>query len=179
MRSPSPAPSSPLPSYLAVATALGVALGLGATPRLAHAEGPFAQGRCRVGLGASSNVYGGARYVVAGAGFGCNVADGLELSADAEQWFGAPPTITRISPAVRYTFAALGSWPPYVGLFYRHWFIGGGEPDVDTAGVRGGIIALGDRSFMFGLGAVYEVVVSTCSGQCSALYPEIILGFAF
>lgn len=140
---------------------------------------PFDRGRMRVSLGAGGGVYGGASFFALGAGFSYFVWDGVEVGIDLAQWFGSDPNVTQISPELRYVFYQLMPVSPYVGVFYRRWFRWSGESDFDTLGARGGVEWQLGRGLLLGLGAAYEHVLNECDGDCSAVYPEIIVGLSF
>lgn len=137
---------------------------------------PFAQGKTRIGLsGGGYGRSGEVDFYVAGA-FGYFVLDNLEVGADLAIWFGDTPTTLQIGPAVRYVIPLDGPIQPYLGAFYRHWFVSGTDPDADTVGARAGVLIHSDHLW-FTVGAAYEAVVSDCDGDCGDFYPEF--GFAF
>ena len=72
-----------------------------------------------------------------------------------------------------------GSIKPYVGGFFMRWIIGDDLPDVSTAGGRAGIVSFGSSGWVLGLGVVYERVVSTCSGDCDDVYPDVTISVSF
>jgi hypothetical protein len=141
---------------------------------------PFDQGRFNLGFGAGSQTALGYRYFVVAGGVGYYVLDGVELGLGASHQFGDGPGITRATPGVRYVAQPLvGRSPlvPYAGVFYSHYFIGDGFTDVDTVGTRGGLLYV-SGSLVVGLGVAFERVVSECSSNCSAVYPDITLSLA-
>ena len=152
-------------------------------PTLAYADredSPFAQGRVRVSgyLGAGSSFND--TYFVFGAGVGYYVVHGLELGAQVDQWFGADPSITRVSPEVRYVIDFVDVVKPYVGGFYRHWFVHDGLADYDTAGGRAGLIFVQGPHLYLSAGVAYERVLNSCEGDnCSYWVPELGAAFAF
>ncbi len=142
---------------------------------------PFEQGNVRLTLASAFGV-GQTQdgYVVVGAGLGYFVLDGLELGLDVEHYFGADPTITRVSPQVTFNFYMLRPLPPYVGVFYRHWFVDGTPRDLDTLGMRAGATLVASGGVALGAGAVYERILQPCEGDaCDALYPELHLAVTF
>lgn len=148
-------------------------------PVVARPPSPFDRGRVRLSFGAGGGIYGGQSFFAIEGGVGYFVLHGLEVGVDVTQWVGSDPTVTQVSPQLRYVFDAAVAVKPYLGVFYRRWFLWQGEPDVDALGGRGGVIWLiGGRAY-FGLGAAYERVVSSCSADCWALYPEATLAIAF
>lgn len=141
---------------------------------------PFDQGRMGLSVGGGSQTSFGFRYFVVGAGFGYFVLDGLELGASAQQQFGDGPNISMLSPSVRYLVQPLvGRSPviPYVGTFYKHWFIGSGYDDVDTLGGRAGLVFVSGQ-IVLGLGIVYERIVSECTEECASVYPDFTISLS-
>ena len=141
---------------------------------------PFDRGRVNLGVGGGSQNALGHRYFGIGGGVGYFVLDGVELGLGALHQFGDGPSISRLTPSLRYVAQPLvGHWPliPYAGGFYNHWFIGRGLPDVDTVGVRGGLLYV-SGSVILGLGVVYERVVSACQLDCALVYPDFTISLA-
>ena len=131
-------------------------------------------------VGGGSQTTLGAHYVVIGAGFGYFALDGLELGLSALHEFGSGPSISKLSPSIRYIAQPLvGRSPviPYVGVFYTHWFVGDPYADVDTIGARAGGVYL-SGSLVLGLGVVVERVVSTCTMDCTLVYPDFTISLA-
>jgi hypothetical protein len=166
-----------------------IALGLlgGATPSRAQPEPeppppktPFDRGKVSLSLGGGSQTSLGYQYFVVSGGVGYFVLDGLELGLSGQYQFGDGPSIAQLSPSLRYLVKPLvGRSPviPYVGTFYRHWFIGSNYMDVDTVGSRIGLVYV-SGSLVLGLGAVYERIVSTCEMDCSSVYPDFTISLA-
>ena len=140
---------------------------------------PFEQGSFSVSLRVATGGFGSDRYYVIGASTGFFVVDGLELGLTFEQWFGAEPDISKLSPHVRYVFHFVPTVHPYLGAFYRHWFIGSNIDDVDTLGARLGFLILAGSNFVVGGGVVYEHIVSECQDDCWDIYPELIVSLMF
>ncbi len=145
-----------------------------AEPLLARRT-PFEAGSIHLSLGSS---YSRDRYLVIAAGLGYYVLDGLELGLDVEHWFGNEPTVTRLSPQLRYTLYWLEDFPPYVGAFYRRWMIDG-EGDLDSVGLRAGAYVVVGRSASLAIGVGYEQILGCGDPECQLLYPEFILGIGF
>jgi hypothetical protein len=153
-------------------------------PLAAHAEtdpGPFAEGSIRISaiLGvAQSQDY---TAFILGAGVGYYLVDGLELGLEGEHWFGADPSISKVSPGARYVLWFVPVLKPYVGAFYRHIFVGDEFDDIDSLGGRVGAFWVSGGGSYFGGGAVYETAVKGCpkGGDCDEWYPEIVLSFSF
>jgi len=140
--------------------------------------GPYAQWKVRVGGGAGVTSNFDTTYFTLKLGAGVFLLDGLELGADVEQWLGSGPLVTKLSPQLRYVFWFVPVLTPYLGTFYRHWFITEGIDDLDSAGGRGGVF-LSRGMFVFGGGAVVEHAFNGCEGDCLFIYPELILSFSF
>jgi len=145
---------------------------------------PFDQGRISVGLSLGSQDAFGDRYVAVGGRFGYYVAPGLELAASGLGLFGGEPGVAMVSPELRYVLVPLGSAiKPFVGAFYRHWFVGDPFDDYDTVGGTLGALWWQGRGVVFGLGLTYERVVSSCDesagDDCSFIYPSLILALSF
>lgn len=139
-------------------------------------ETPFSQGKTRVGLsGGGYGHSGNVDFYVAGS-FGYFVLDNLEVGADLAVWFGDTPTTLQLGPGVRYVVPLAGPVQPYLGAFYRHWFVSGADADVDTVGARGGVLIHSDHVWLT-LGLAYEAYVSDCDGDCGDFYPEFGLAF--
>jgi hypothetical protein len=153
---------------------------------VAHAETPFDQGKLGISAGAGSTSAFGQRYFAIGAGAGIFVVNGLEVGVDGQYQWGDGPSISRLRPAVRYVAQPLleaRHWPliPYVGVFYSHWFIGDAFTDVDAIGTRAGALYVSGAargSFMLGLGVAFEHVVSECTDDCNAVYPDLTIAVA-
>jgi hypothetical protein len=166
-------------------TALLLLLGL-ATPALADEPSepprptPFDRGRLALSFGAGSQTSLGSRYFVIAGGVGYFVLDGVELGFSAAHQFGDGPSISRVSPSLRYIAQPLvGRWPvvPYVGGFYQHWFVGDTYDDVDVVGSRAGFIYVAGR-LLLGLGAAYEHIVSACTTDCDSIYPDLAISLS-
>jgi hypothetical protein len=142
---------------------------------------PFDRGRLGLSLGGGSGTAYGERYYAIGGGAGYFILDGIELGASASHQFGAGPSISKLSPSLRYIAQPLvGRSPviPYVGAFYTHWFIGDDFVDVDAIGTRvGGVLISG--SLVIGLGIAFERIVSTCPMDgCWSIYPDFAISLS-
>jgi hypothetical protein len=141
---------------------------------------PFDQGRFGLSFGAGSQSVLGDRYYGVAGGAGYYILDGVELGLGASFQWGTGPTITRVTPSLRYVAQPLvGHSPliPYVGVFGSHYFIGQDEPDVNTIGARGGVLYVGG-SLVLGIGVAVERVVSECTEECTDVYPDFTLSLA-
>lgn len=143
---------------------------------------PFLRNRVRVtalvGFGATNTD----DYLILGAGVGYFVVDGLEIGLDYDAWLIGDPVMHRLSPETRYVFHFVEVVKPYIGVFYRHTFVGGYD-DFDQIGARGGVyFAPRSGVFFVGGGAVYERLLDCSDGliiDCDAVYPEVFVGASF
>ena len=123
-------------------------------------------------------------YTVLGIGAGYYVTEGLELGADLQRWFSGDPTITKISPQIRYVFTQPKVIKPYVGAFYRRTYfddLNGIElDDQDSFGYRAGAYFSTNNRVYIGGGVVYEEF-KDCSKltDCSTTNPEILFTVSF
>lgn len=141
---------------------------------------PFQQGRQSVSIVAGSGSAFRDDYIILGAGYGYYVLDGLELGIDAQFWLSGDPSITKVSPQIRYVFTRPKTLKPYVGGFYRRTYTDGLE-DLDSFGYRAGLNIMGRGNFYFGAGFVYEEYrdcSETVFSSCSETYPEILFSFS-
>jgi hypothetical protein len=142
---------------------------------------PFDRGAMAISLGAGTQDAFGYSYFGVGAGLGYYVVDGLEVGMFALHGFGDGPSLNQVRPTLTYVAQPLvGSWPliPYIGGFYKHWFVGSPYEDVDTTGLRAGVFYLNGR-ILIGLGLAFEHVLSACDVDCDSVYPDVSIGFTF
>ncbi len=154
-----------------------VTLALTAIP--SHA-GPFSQGSQSVSVIAGSGRAFNDDYLILGLGYGYYVLNGLELGIDAQFWLSGDPSITKLSPQIRYVFTQPKRIKPFVGAFVRRTYIDGLE-DLDSVGYRAGLNFMGQGNFFFGIGFVYEeyrACSETVFRSCSDTYPEILFSFS-
>jgi hypothetical protein len=141
---------------------------------------PFDQGRFGLSAGAGSQSAFGVRYFAIAAGATYFVLDGVGVGLGAQYQWGDGPNIARLTPEVRYVAQPLVyKWPvvPYVGTFYSHWFIGDNYDDQDAIGARSGLLYVGG-SVILGLGVAVEHIVSTCTMDCTSVYPDLTIAIA-
>lgn len=145
----------------------------------ARAQSLFDQGRIRLGvqLGAVSSF--NHTYVLLGASVGYFVLPGLEVGASFDTWLGNSPNVTRLAPELRYVLDVIDVVKPYLGGFYRRWFIADGFADYDTVGGRAGLIFVQGQNAYINAGGAYERIVSSCDTDCSYWYPEIGIALVF
>jgi len=142
---------------------------------------PFDRGKFSLGGGAGTQSNLGYKYFVIGLGVGYFVLDGLEVGLGGLYQFGDGPSISQLSPSLRYVAQPLvGKSPviPYTGVFYRHWFIGSDIEDVDTLGGRVGLLYVSGK-LVLGIGIVYERTVSECVDDCGQFYPDFTISLSF
>ena len=144
-------------------------------------SGPFCQGTIGVSVMAGSVSAGSRDYIIFGAGVSYYVLDGLAVGLDGEVWLAEDPTVYTLTPQARYVLYFVPVVKPYVGAFYRHYFLTDEFDDIDSIGGRvGAYIVPGGGSYI-GLGAVYEKQLG-CEDNgfrdCDSWYPELTIGFA-
>ncbi len=123
-------------------------------------------------------------YIILGASVGYYVLSGLEIGIDVQHWFFGEPSITKVSPQIRYVFTQVDKIKPYLGVFYRRTYFGdfkGVELDEqDSFGYRAGAYFSTNNRVFIGGGIVYEAY-KDCSVfvECSTTYPEILFSVSF
>jgi hypothetical protein len=123
-------------------------------------------------------------YLILGVGVGYYVVDGLELGIDLQHWFSGDPSISKLSPQIRYVFTQPKAIKPYLGVFWRRTFYGDYQgidlDDQDSYGYRAGAYFSADNRVYIGGGIVYEEYTSCSSStDCSTTYPEILFTVSF
>lgn len=142
--------------------------------------GPFSQGSQAISVVAGAGSAFGDDYIILGGGYGYYVLDGLELGIDAQFWLSGDPSITKVSPQVKYVFTQPRTVKPYIGAFYRRTYTDGLD-DLDSVGYRAGLNFIGQGNFYFGAGFVYESYrdcTETIFTDCTDTYPEILFSFS-
>ena len=139
---------------------------------------PYDQGRFTISASLGTQSSFDHTYFAIGARFGRYMLPGLELALGGLKLFGGGPSIAMVSPEVRYVLYPVDwSVRPFVGGFYRHMFIGGAFDDYDTlGGTLGFVWNQRGSSLVLGLGGTVERVVSTCTEDCTLVYPSLVLG---
>jgi len=123
-------------------------------------------------------------YLILGVGVGYYVVKGLEIGLDVQRWFSGDPSITKVSPQIRYVFTQPKVIKPYVGAFYRRTYFGDlngiSIDDQDSYGYRAGAYFTTNNRVYIGGGIVYEEY-KDCdpSYDCSTTYPEILFTVSF
>lgn len=142
-------------------------------------ETPFDQGKVNVSGGLGLQSVAGDTFVVASLGLGYYVLKGLEVSMSTAAWVGHEPFIATLTPATKYVFWQAPLLHPYVGGFYRYWYIGGGMDDAQSVGGRVGVTSV-QRPVLLQAGIVVETMLTECEGDdCTTYYPELSLAFSF
>jgi hypothetical protein len=144
----------------------------------------FSKNSTSVGVVVGSGTAFDDDYIILGIGVGYYVTDGLELGIDLQRWFSGEPTITKISPQIRYVFTQPKTIKPYVGAFYRRTyyddFNGIELDDQDSFGYRAGAYFSTNNRVYIGGGVVYEEF-KDCSRltDCSTTSPELLFTVSF
>jgi len=166
---------------------IGIAIGNNALAASAGSGGlgtAFSRNSTSIGVFAGSGSAFNDDYIILGVGVGYYLAEGLELGVDLQRWFSGEPTITKVSPHIRYVFTRAQGIKPYVGAFYRRTsfddFRGIEIDDQDSFGYRVGAYFSSDNRVNIGAGVVYEEY-EDCSRvtDCSTTSPEILFTFSF
>ena len=123
-------------------------------------------------------------YVILGLSVGYYVVNGLELGIDLQHWFSGEPSITKVSPQIRYVFTQPKVIKPYLGAFYRRTYYGSYRgidlDDQDSYGYRAGAYFSTDNRVYIGGGVVYEQYKDCAEfTDCSSTYPEILFTVSF
>ena len=141
---------------------------------------PFQQGSQQVSIVAGSGSAYGDNYIILGAGYGYYLIKGLELGINAQFWLNGDPSISKVSPQIKYVFTQPKTVRPYVGAFYSRTYTEGLE-DLDSIGYRAGLYFMGKGNTFFGAGVAYEDYqdcTETVYTSCSETYPEILFSFS-
>jgi hypothetical protein len=144
----------------------------------------FSKNSTSVGVVLGSGSAFNDNYIILGAGVGYYVLNGLEIGIDVQHWFSGDPSITKVSPQIRYVFTQPKVVKPYVGAFYRRTYFGDFNgidiDDQDSFGYRAGAFFSTNNRVYIGGGIVYEEY-RDCdpSYDCSTTYPELIFTVSF
>jgi hypothetical protein len=123
-------------------------------------------------------------YTIVGVGAGYYLAEGLELGIDMQRWYSGEPTITKVSPQIRYVFTRAQPIKPYAGAFYRRTsfdeFDGMEIDDLNSFGYRLGAYFSSNNGVYIGGGVVYEEY-EDCSRvtDCTDTSPELLFTISF
>jgi len=139
----------------------------------------FSKGATSIGIVAGSGTAFNDNYIILGVGVGYYVLNGLELGIDVQHWFSGDPSITKVSPQIKYVFTQAEVIKPYVGAFYRTAYIENYDNE-DSYGYRAGAYFSGSNGVYVGGGIVYEEYADCPSYlDCSNTYPEILISVNF
>ena len=144
----------------------------------------FSKNSTSVGVVLGSGSAFNDNYVILGLGVGYYVVNGLELGIDLQHWVSGDPSITKVSPQIRYVFTQPKVVKPYIGAFYRRTYYGSYNgidlDDQDSYGYRAGAYFTTDSRVYIGGGVVYEEYKDCISStDCSSTYPEILFTVSF
>lgn len=147
---------------------------------------PFDQGRVRLGVvlgwAQASSGFSTINWVLLGLSGGYYVLDGLEPNLGTSFWIG-DPFIATVSPGLNYVFHMVPTVKPYVGGFYRHYFVTDNSfawDDTDSIGARGGVYFMIAPMSYFGGGVAYEHFLDeNLFSNVDQVYPEITISIAF
>ena len=144
----------------------------------------FSKNSTSVGVVLGSGSAFNDNYLILGVGVGYYVVKGLELGIDLQRWISGEPSITKLSPHIKYVFTQPKVIKPYIGAFYRRTYYGDYKgielDDQDSFGYRAGAYFSTDNRVYIGGGIVYEEF-KDCSAftECSITYPEILFTVSF
>ncbi|MCC6621461.1 MAG: hypothetical protein IT385_09400 [Deltaproteobacteria bacterium] len=139
---------------------------------------PWRQGRSRLGLGGGLIGLSGSDDFYFGLSYGYFIVDNLELGVDTLLTFGSQPFTARVGPSLLYVIPVEAQVQPYVGGFYRHWFISDDAlADLDSLGWRAGLVLRTGGTFLQ-LGIVMESVLDCEGDDCTSFYPELALSLS-
>jgi len=144
----------------------------------------FSQNSTSVGVVVGSGSAFNDDYIILGVGVGYYVTEGLELGINLERWFSGEPTISKVSPQIRYVFTQSKTIKPYVGAFYQRTYFddlaGRDIDDRDSFGYRAGAYFSSNNRVYIGAGVVYEEFKDCFSlTDCSTTSPELLFTFSF
>jgi len=139
----------------------------------------FSRGATSLGVVVGSGTAFNDNYIILGVGIGYYVMNGLELGIDVQHWFSGDPSITKVSPQVKYVFTQAGDIKPYIGTFYRYTIIENYDNE-NSYGYRAGAYFSGSKGVYVGGGIVYEQYTDCAQYiDCSNTYPEVLISVNF
>jgi hypothetical protein len=146
---------------------------------LANADAAFSKGATTIGVVAGSGTAFRDDYIILGVGVGYYLLDGLEIGLDVQHWFSGDPSITKVSPQLKYVFTQPKVIKPYIGAFYRKTYIENLDNE-DSFGYRAGAYFSGNNGVYIGGGIVYEEYLDCAAFvDCTNTYPEILITVSF
>ena len=141
---------------------------------------PFRQGQIRLGAGVGWASTYSESWTILGVGAGFYVLDGLAIEFDSTFWVGGTPFVATTTPGVRYVFHFVPVVQPYLGTFYRHYFVNRGWSDTNSVGARAGVYFPLGPHVIVGGGAVYEHFLDDdLFVNRDDVYPELSIAFMF
>lgn len=141
---------------------------------------PFDQGTFSVGVGLGMASSSTEDWMILGLGVGYFVVDGLQVQLDSTYWVIGYPFLATVTPGVRYVLHFVPKVKPYIGGYYRHYFVGNDNEDTNSIGARLGVNFMTGRMSYFGAGMVYEHFLDTkFFRDQDQFYPEITFAFSF
>lgn len=141
---------------------------------------PFQQWRISLGVGLGWASSGSSNWTILGVGAGVFVLDGLKVGFDSTFWVGDKPFIATVTPSLTYVFHMVPVVRPYLGTFYRHYFVDNGYADTDSIGGRAGLYFVIARNLFIGGGIIYEHFLDKdLFTNRDDVYPELSFTFAF
>ncbi len=140
----------------------------------------YRQGRIRFGAGFGWTSTSNESWTILSAGLGVFPWDGVLVELDSTFWLGGSPFVATLTPGLRYVFHFVPTVQPYVGGFYRHYFLGDGYPDTDSVGARAGVYFMIGQHLLIGGGAAYEHFVNEAVFvRQDDVYPELTFSLVF
>jgi hypothetical protein len=145
-----------------------------------HTPAPFRKGNITLSLGLGWSSSGDSNWTILGIGGGYFAIDGLKAGLNGTFWIGDKPFVSTITPELTYIFTFVPVVQPYVGAFYRHYFVSEKLPDTDSIGGRAGALFVMGRNLFLGGGVMYEHFLDEdVFVNRDYFSPEIIVGFSF
>lgn len=144
----------------------------------ARASAAFSKGASTFNFVVGSGTSFNDTYTILGIGVSYYVLNGLEIGIDGQHWFSGEPSISKLSPQIRYVLTGPDAVKPYIGAFYRRTFIEDLN-DADSFGYRAGAYFSGSDGVYIGGGVVYEEYRNCNFDDCSTSYPEMLMSVSF
>lgn len=141
-----------------------------------HAH-PFDAGSVRVAAGGGGGV-GGWSVGLTGGYF---IKEGIELGLGTTYIKSGETAVQQLTLSSTYVVLPDASFNPYVGAFFRHWFIIEGDLEATSStGLRLGAYHTGGGGLILGGGIVYERIIDCeTNDDCESVYPEFSLALVF
>jgi hypothetical protein len=165
-------------TFVILLLAANVSLAAAATVGTGGVSSAFSKNSTSLSVSLGSGSSFNDNYIILGVGIGYYLVNGLEIGIDAQHWFSGSPSISKVSPQIRYIFTQPQVIKPYVGAFYRRTFIEN-QDDADSFGYRAGAYFSSNKGVYIGGGMVYEEYKNCNYVECSSTYPEVLMSFSF